>query len=213
MRNLVLTLAAALGLLTTLALPAQALATTSPPTVGSFSPAKGPVGTLVKIHGTNFNAPGIQVTFGGTTAAPEYVTAAIILVRVPALAPSGIIIVKTRYGSAPSHTRFVVTKGLASFPRGAWPGQQITIAGSGLSPNRDFTLRLDGQPFGGVASNANGEFSTIRTLPGDLTVGPSHVLVAIDSITHVQQQKIHIWIFGSWPMARSDPEQTGDGAQ
>ena len=142
---------------------------------------------------------------------PDTVTRTKIVLRVPPLAPTGEIQVKTRYGTAVSAASFRVTKGIASFPPGAWPGQDITIAASGLPAFHDITLTLDGSPFGGVATNANGQFSLVRTLPGDLTLGPSHILLAMDQITHLQQ-KLRIPIFGNWPQARSDPAQTGNGS-
>ena len=49
------------------------------------------------------------------------------------------------------------------------------------------------------------------TLPADLTIGPEHILAALDTITHLQL-KIRVPIFGNWPQARDDPEQTGNGA-
>ena len=197
--------------LATVAAAAVPVAATSAPTISSFSPTSGPVGTLVTIKGSGFGAPapGLQVSFAGVaaafaTAAPHKIT-----VRVPPLAPTGTITVQTRYGSATSHSPFRLTLGIASFPRGAWPGQSITVAGSGFQPFHDVILQLDGASFGGVSTNANGEFSLIRALPGDITVGPSHVLVAIDSISHVQP-KIHLWIFGNWPQPRNDPAQTSN---
>ncbi|HEY7024853.1 MAG TPA: PQQ-binding-like beta-propeller repeat protein [Candidatus Limnocylindrales bacterium] len=197
---------------TLLIAPSAALAaSTSPPTIAGFSPKSGPVGTTVKINGKHFGAPGLQVSFGGTMATPDSVSGTQIVVRLPPLAPTGKIQVKTRYGTATSAASFRVTKGIASFPKGAWAGQDITIAASGMPAFHDFTLKLDGQSFGGVATNANGQFSLLRTLPGDLTIGPEHVLVALDSITHVQFP-LHVPIFGNWPQARDDPSQTGNGA-
>ena len=190
---------------------AASAASTSPPTISSLAPTSGPVGTVVTIKGTHFGAPGLQVSFGGTMGAPDFVSGQKIVLRVPALAPMGKIQVKTRYGTATSAASFRVTKGLATFPRGGFPGQDITIAASGLPPFHDMTLKLDGSPFGGVATNANGQFSLVRTLPGDLTIGPEHTLVALDTITHLSL-KIRIPIFGNWPQARMDPAQTGNGA-
>ncbi len=196
-----------------LAAPQTSLAANAPPTISSFSPTSGPVGTLVTIHGTHFGnpAPGLQVLFNGTLASPETVIASKITVRVPPLATTGPITVRTRYGTAETRSSFHVTKGIASFPKGAWPGQQITVAGSGLPAFHDVTLTLDGSPFGGVATDANGQFSLLRTLPGDLTIGPEHILAATDSIT-LTKFKIRIWIFGSWLQPRNDAAQTSNGA-
>ena len=198
--------------LETVAAAGTAAAATAPPTISSFTPTSGPVGTLVTIKGTHFGspAPGLQVLFNGTLAAPETVIANQITVRVPPLATTGPITVKTRYGTAQTRSSFRVTRGIASFPRGAWPGQSITIAGSGFPRFHDMTFKLDGASFGGVATDANGQFSLLRTLPPTITIGPSHILAAIDTITHTQQ-KIHIWIFGSWLQPRDDAAQSGNG--
>src|SRR6478672_5346966 len=98
-------------------------ASTSTPTISGFSPTSGPVGTVVTINGKHFGAPGLQVSFGGTMGVPDTVTGTKIVLRVPPLAPTGKIQVRTRYGTATSAASFRVTKGIASFPPGAWPGQ------------------------------------------------------------------------------------------
>jgi IPT/TIG domain/PQQ-like domain len=195
-----------------LAAPGASLAANAPPTISSFTPTSGPVGTLVTIHGTHFGAPapGLQVLFNGTLAAPMTVVSNKITVRVPPLATTGRIQVKTRYGSAVSSSAFRVTRGMASFPRGAWAGQTITIAGSGLPAFHDLTLKLDGAPFGGVATDAHGNFSLLRTLPQNITIGPEHILAATDTIT-LTKLKINIWIFGDWPQPRNDAAQTSNG--
>jgi hypothetical protein len=210
MKSITISLAFVLELLGFI-VPAAALAATSVPTISSFSPTSGAVGTLVTIKGTHFDGPGLQIAFGGTGATPETIAAKVLTVRVPPLAPTGKITVVTRYGTAVSTASFRVTLGISTFPRGAWPGQTIAIAGSGFRPFHDLTLTLDGNGIGGVATDKNGEFSTVRTLSGDITVGPKHILVALDAITHAQP-KFHLWIFGNWPQARFDPADTGNGA-
>jgi hypothetical protein len=80
------------------------------PTITSFNPTSGPVGTSVRINGTNFtgatavsfdnvNAPGFAVNGAGTR----------ITVAVPTGATSGPIRVTTPSGTATSSTNFTVT--------------------------------------------------------------------------------------------------------
>jgi chitinase len=79
-----------------------------PPTISSFSPASGPVGTTVTIDGTNLEGA-ISVTFNGESAAISADTAASLKVTVPAKATSGTILVSTQDGSVTSATKFTVT--------------------------------------------------------------------------------------------------------
>jgi kumamolisin len=78
------------------------------PTIASFSPTAGTVGTNVTITGTNFVNVS-SVTFGGVAAvAPTVVSATQITVAVPSGAVTGPIGVVTGLGSATSTTNFTV---------------------------------------------------------------------------------------------------------
>jgi uncharacterized repeat protein (TIGR03803 family) len=80
-----------------------------PPTVTSFTPSSGPVGTSVTITGTNFTGA-TAVLFSGTPAATFTVNSAVsISVIVPAGATTGTIAVTTAGGKAISGTQFNVT--------------------------------------------------------------------------------------------------------
>jgi hypothetical protein len=83
---------------------------TLPPTVSSFSPDSGPVGTMVTISGSNFSGA-TQVTFGGTPAAFSIISASSISASVPSGAVTGRIRVTTPSGSDDSSTDFTVTTG------------------------------------------------------------------------------------------------------
>jgi hypothetical protein len=80
------------------------------PTIKSFSPTSGTVGTKVKITGTNLSGA-TRVTFNGTVATIGSDTATKIVVHVPAGATTGKIQVKTASGTAKSATKFTVTSG------------------------------------------------------------------------------------------------------
>jgi uncharacterized repeat protein (TIGR03803 family) len=79
------------------------------PVVSSFSPASGPVGTLVTITGTAFTGA-TRVSFGGISASSFTVNSATqIKATVPAGAKTGKIAVQTAGGSGNSKTNFTVT--------------------------------------------------------------------------------------------------------
>jgi hypothetical protein len=83
------------------------------PTITSFTPTFGAVGTKVKITGTNFSGTGFtttSVTFNGVTATTKTVDSATqITATVPSTATSGPIKVTTPGGSATSGTSFTVS--------------------------------------------------------------------------------------------------------
>jgi hypothetical protein len=82
--------------------------TTAKPTISSFSPTSGPVGTLVTINGTNFTGT-TSVKFAGTTAPFTVNSSTRIGATVPAGAATGRISVTTPGGTATSSTPFTVT--------------------------------------------------------------------------------------------------------
>lgn len=81
--------------------------TAKPPTITSFSPSSGGVGTKVVIKGTNLLKA--KVTFDGTAAHVTADTATKITTKVPKGAKTGKIKVKTAGGTATSSTKFDVT--------------------------------------------------------------------------------------------------------
>ena len=83
-------------------------ATVPAPTVSSFSPTSGAVGTSVTITGTNFTNAS-AVTFNGTGAAYTVNSATSITATVPTGATSGTVKVTTPGGTATSPASFTVT--------------------------------------------------------------------------------------------------------
>jgi hypothetical protein len=79
------------------------------PTITSFTPTSGPVGTSVTITGTNFSGAS-SVKFGGVGAPVHHVVSATqITATVPAGAVTGPISVTTAAGTGTSSTNFTVT--------------------------------------------------------------------------------------------------------
>ena len=119
------------------------------PSISSFTPRSGPVGTQVAIRGTNllggsvsFNGvpTSVNVTYSGDDGSDYELTA-----TVPKGATTGAITVTTSGGVATNHVLFTVTPGNVSALKGkpivsgfepatARPGAMITISGENLGP-------------------------------------------------------------------------------
>ncbi len=122
------------------------------PTISSFSPTCGPVGTPVDINGNNFQGT-TQVDFNGVVAASDVRSGHLIKTTVPTGATTGKIGVLTDDGSATSQDNFTVssscapTPTISSFSPASGPvGSSVTINGTGLSG-------ATAVKFGGVAAS------------------------------------------------------------
>jgi large repetitive protein len=123
------------------------------PTISSFTPSCGPVGTSVDVTGNNFQGT-TQVTFNGVVAAFDVQSSHLITATVPAGATTGKIGVVTGNGSATSTSDFTVSSSCApvptisSFSPSSGPvGTSVTINGTGLSGTTAVK-------FGGVAATS-----------------------------------------------------------
>jgi len=111
------------------------------PTVTSFTPASGPVGTSVTVNGTNFT--GVTAVKFNTTAATTYTvnSATKITATVPSGATTGPISVSNGSGTGASASSFTVTGGggggaptITSFsPTFGFTGTRVTINGSNFT--------------------------------------------------------------------------------
>lgn len=150
----------------------------SPPTVTSFSPTSGAVGTQVDVQGTNFTGA-TGLTFNGTADTSFQVNSSTdITAHVPAGATTGPISVTTPNGSGTSTSTFSVTGGgggsppvVSSFSPGTGPvGTSVSITGSGFTGATNVT-------FNGTAANFtfNSDTSISATVPNGATTGPISV--------------------------------------
>ncbi len=83
------------------------ISTQDTPTITSFSPGSGPVGTVVTIKGTNLNGA-TTVTFKGVRGTITKDTATTIKVKVPSGAKTGKITVVTPGGTVKTAKAFTV---------------------------------------------------------------------------------------------------------
>lgn len=144
------------------------------PTITSFSPQSGPVGTAVTIDGTNFTGA-TQVKFKNRTASFTVDSDGKITATVPAMAQTGKISVTTPDGTALSATSFVVTATAAptitSFsPTSGLPGAAVTINGTNFDGATSVTFNGVGASF-----TVNSSLRITATVPSGATTGPIRV--------------------------------------
>src|SRR5207302_305239 len=144
----------------------------NPPTITSFTPASGPVGTSVTISGTNFTGTTL-VAFNGASATFTVNSATSIQATVPSGATTGTIGVTTPGGTATSAGSFTVINppSITSFTPPIGPvGISVTINGT------DFT-GATAVTFNGVSATftVNSATSIQATVPASATTGPVSV--------------------------------------
>ena len=146
------------------------------PTVTSFNPTSGPIGTSVVITGTGFQDSSVAtaVTFNGTAATSFTVDSNVqITATVPAGATDGAIAVTDTEGTGTSATSFDVTPSpvptITSFnPTSGAVGTSVVITGTGFTGATAVT-------FGGTAATTftvNSDTQVTATVPTGATTGP-----------------------------------------
>jgi len=119
--------------------------TASPPTVTSFSPASGPVGTKITVTGTNLTGATAVKVNGFTCTSVAVTNSTTLSATVPAGATTGNISVTTPAGLAYSSTAFVVAlpvPTVTSFSPASGPvGTKITVTGTNLTGS---VVKVDG---------------------------------------------------------------------
>ncbi len=147
------------------------------PTITSFSPLSGPVGTSVTITGTNLTGA-TSVKFNGTAAIITSNTATQIVTTVPAGATTGPITVTTAGGTATSATNFTVGAAsvptITSFTPTAGPvGTSVTITGTNLTGAT--SVKFHGTS---ATITSNTATTIVTTVPASATTGTITVTTA-----------------------------------
>ena len=145
-----------------------------PPTITSFAPITGPVGTTVVITGTDLTGA-TQVTFNGTVASVFTVNSATqVTATVPAGATTGPIGVTTPINTAASAASFTVIQPptITSFtPTGGLTGTVVTITGTNLTGATAVTFNGTAAP--GFVVNSATQITV--SAPAGVTTGPISV--------------------------------------
>ena len=158
------------------------------PTISSFSPTSGSVGTAVVITGDNFTGPDPDVTavrFNGVSAAFTIGNRHKITATVPAGATTGPISVTSPDGVATSSTNFTVTAAqlptITSFTPTSGPvGTSVQINGTNLTGAT--AVRFNGVAAATFSVNQPGTRIT-ATVPAGATTGPISVTTPAGTAT------------------------------
>ena len=176
-----------------------------------FSPTSGPVGTVVTITGSGFASRDV-VTFNGTAAASAkpHGGGSSLTASVPAFATSGPIMVtdpNTGQTVGLPGTAFRITTGLALSLSRVWPGERMTVAGSGLSPDSGGTLMLGNIFLADARTDGNGNFQEDVRLPWNTPPGRNQVTYLDANLGPI----IHVVILNSsWPQGGANPQRTAN---
>lgn len=151
---------------------------TSSPSISSFSPSGGSVGTTVTIVGTNFSttASNNTVSFNGTTAVVTSSTSTEIITTVPTGATTGPISVAVSGETGKSSSNFTVNPAITSFtPTNGSIGTSVTITGTGF----DTTTTNNIVKFNGTTAVVTSSTSTsiITSVPSGATSGQITITV------------------------------------
>lgn len=143
------------------------------PTITSFTPSFGIVGTSVTISGANFNVGSPVVTFGGiASASVTGISFGQLTANVPAGAVTGPITVTTTAGTATSSSLFHLPPVITSFtPTNSLPGSTTTLAGTNFTGAT--AVLFNGTP--AVFSSVTGN-SLVATVPAGFTTGPLTII-------------------------------------
>lgn len=159
-----------------------------PPSVSSFSPGSGSVGTTVTLSGVNFLGA-TTVAFNGTPASSiTVVNNATLQAVVPVGATTGLIRVTTPAGTAYSALAFGVQPTVLGFsPSAGPPGTVVTITGANLDEGltavkfNGVTAVHDTPSFGQVTATVPATLTgpiTVTTTNGTYTTGTNFFLPA-----------------------------------
>jgi outer membrane protein assembly factor BamB len=187
----------------TLAGPALAAA----PTITSFTPTSGPLGTTVTVNGANFTKPA-TVTFAGASATSATVANSTKLhADVPASAVTGPIKVTTSGGTVTSSATFTVTPGLSLAPDAGPPTTTTTVTGSGFAAGEAADVYLDTTDVQLTVTSSTGALSVALTIPSSTTPGAHWITVVGRRSGDAAQASFNVRT--NWPQRGFGPARTG----
>ena len=147
------------------------------PTITSFTPASGPVGTLVTINGTNLSTP-TAFTIGGKSAIAISNTGSVLVGMVMTGAATGLVSITTAGGTASGSGNFTVTA--TPYPS-AQQGSALVGTGAAGAAQQGFSAALsaDGNTaiVGGYQDNSGAGAAWIYTRTGGTWVQQGSKLV------------------------------------
>jgi len=172
------------------------------PTVTSFTPTSGPVGTAVTITGTNFDpiAAGNTVFFGAVTATVTNATAIQLVVNVPLGATYEPITVLSNGKTAFSALPFLVTFSGGGGINTSSMGTSVTYS-SGNNPYHILVKDLDGDGKGDVVATNRGDnaISVYRNTATPGVIGAGTLATGVTFAT------------GAYPQGVASGDLDGDG--
>jgi len=140
------------------------------PTITSFTPGSGPVGTSVTINGTNFIGA-TAAAFNGSAASFTVTSATAIQATVPAGATTGPLSVTTPGGTAASSASFIAAPTITSFtPTYGRVGASVMISGANFAGATAVTFNGSAASFTVISDTA-----IHATVPTGATMGPLSV--------------------------------------
>jgi IPT/TIG domain len=151
------------------------------PTITSFAPTSGPVGTSVTISGTNFTAA-TAVTFNGVSASFVVSSDTAIQATVPAGAATGPLRVTTPGGTATSTNNFTVVSAptITSFAPTSGPvGTSVTISGTNFTGATAVTFNA----VSATSFTVTSDTAIQATVPTGATTGPLRVTTPAGTAT------------------------------
>src|SRR5207248_219820 len=102
-------------------------------------------------------------------------------------------------------TAFQVTRGVSA-TRNVWPGGNVIVSGSALSPNHEDPIRVGDRQLGTAITDAFGDFQVGVTMPFDATSGRTRFTVVDPAGNFLALINVLV----SWPQERHDEGGTGD---
>ena len=166
------------------------------PTITSFSPTSGQLGTQVTLTGNHFNVV-TSVLLGGKEAAFQIVADSQILITVPADGMTGSLRVESPSGGAETESLFYFPASIDSFePLKAIPGSELMIQGANFTGTS--RVRIGGKEAEILSVSLN---EIVAIVPSDALIGTVSVTTPAGSLATQQVFGVLPFIQGMTPVA------------